>query len=135
MSATISLGRSARWFRQPFVKLDDADLDPIETIEIVANLRAMLSDRGASFRAIADMLERNGIERKDPPELEPDCPVNVTMLRLLLTRYRAAIGMAGEVRLSTIIGNLLCGSPLTEIDRASIRDIRGRARLARGVAP
>src|ERR1700730_2333672 len=106
MSATISLGRSARWFRQPFVKLDNPDLDPVETIEIVANLRAMLANRGASFAGIADALERAGIKTIDPAELEPDAPVSVTTLRLLLTRYCAAIGMAGEVRISTCIGKL-----------------------------
>jgi hypothetical protein len=127
MKAHQESGAPAAWIKQIFHKLDDAA--PGEIITLIDSARMMLHEGGSSFARLGDTIAQAGIEFRSP-ELEPDAPLNQTIARLILTRHRRALGLAGEVMLSGLIDKLRRGHPVSNGDIAKFRDAQARVRLA-----
>jgi hypothetical protein len=90
----------------------------------------MLETLAIRPETVADSIGVGPIEISIPPELSEDAGNSATILRLILQRHRKAIGLSGEVSLSSAIDRLNRGVDLTNFDMARIRDARARARLA-----
>jgi hypothetical protein len=101
-----------------------------EIIVAAKQCRDMLASIGISPATVADSVRVGPVEIQIPPELSEDAGNSATILRLILQRHRKAIGLSGEVSLSSAIDRLNRGVDLTNFDMARIRDARARARLA-----